>query len=392
LAAVPSRGRASRVERPVAPGADAATELYERYSGQIFGYCFHQLGSREEAEDAVQTTFMNAFRGLARGIVPKVEQAWIFKIAHNVCLSRRRSSSRRGRVEAPNNLEVLQEVVPATDKVADELILLQDVLEEMPDNQRRAILLREWQGLSYREIADELELTQGAVETLIFRARRALATGLEEAPADGVWRKRLRRGADIGAVLAFVKAMVGGGGAVAVKVVTVVVLAGAAVATTAADRMLPLHPRHAKAPTEVTPRKAPETVKVSPRAAGPAAVNVPRLRHAKAHPARIHRRASQARTAPSRSHAAPAKQPVSTPAASQEQTPTPVPPTAGATNGQANQGTTPAPKGADPKVPFGTQARPQDSAPAPGAPEPGNEKHPAPDAGPVTQPPSEPGG
>src|SRR5438067_13557502 len=156
MAAVPSIGRATRVERPSARGAAAAGDLYERYSAQIFGYCLHQLGSREEAEDAVQTTFMNAFRGMQRGIVPARESAWLFKIAHNVCLSRRRSSWRRGRVEAPNNLEVLQEVVPARERIGDELIRLQDVLEEMPDNQRRAILLREWQGLTYREMADEL--------------------------------------------------------------------------------------------------------------------------------------------------------------------------------------------------------------------------------------------
>ena len=109
MAAVPTLRRAPRVQRPVTPGADATSELYARYSRQILGYCLHQLGSREEAEDAAQTTFMNAFRGLKRGIVPELESAWLFKIAHNVCLSRRRSSWRRGRIEAPNNLEVLQE-------------------------------------------------------------------------------------------------------------------------------------------------------------------------------------------------------------------------------------------------------------------------------------------
>jgi RNA polymerase sigma factor (sigma-70 family) len=236
LAAVPSIGRATRVEPGGAPGVDAASELYERYSHQLLGYCLHQLGSREEAEDAVQTTFMNAFRGLARGIVPECEQAWLFKIAHNVCLSRRRSSWRRGRVEAPNNLEVLQEIVPAKEKIADELIPLQDVLEELPVNQRRAILLREWQGLSYREVADELGVSQAAVETLIFRARRSLAAGLQEAPA-GSLRKRLRRGADVGGLLAFVKTLFGGGGAAAVKAVAVIALAGAAVATSAAEHM-----------------------------------------------------------------------------------------------------------------------------------------------------------
>ena len=165
MAAVPSIGRASRVERPDASGAAAAGDLYERYSAQIYGYCRHQLGSREEAEDAVQTTFMNAFRGLQRGIVPELESAWLFKIAHNVCLSRRRSSWRRGRVEAPNNFEVLQEIVPGREQVADELIRVQDVLEDMPENQRRAILLREWQGLTYREISNELGLSQAGHES-----------------------------------------------------------------------------------------------------------------------------------------------------------------------------------------------------------------------------------
>jgi RNA polymerase sigma factor (sigma-70 family) len=242
VAAEPSIGRATRVERPFAPGADAAGDLYERYSAQIHGYCLHQLGSREEAEDAVQTTFMNAFRGLSRGIVPELESAWLFKIAHNVCLSRRRSSWRRGKIEAPNNFEVLQEVIPGREQVSDELIGLQDVLETMPENQRRAILLREWQGLTYREISTELGLTQAAVETLIFRARRALAQGLEQ-DAD-TWKKRLRRGADVGGAIAFVKALLGGGGAAAVKVATAVAVAATTVATATEA---PRHAHHAQA-------------------------------------------------------------------------------------------------------------------------------------------------
>jgi len=227
LAAVPSIGRAARVERSAVRGADATSDLYERYSSQIFGYCLHQLGSREEAEDAAQTTFMNAFRGLQRGIVPELESAWLFKIAHNVCLSRRRSTWRRGRVEAPNNLEVLQEVVPARERIGDELIRLHDVLEDMPENQRRAILLREWQGLTYREISEELDLSQSAVETLIFRARRALAAGLEEAPPDRdrSFRKRARHGADAGAVAIALKALLAGGTAAKVAATALVVAA-----------------------------------------------------------------------------------------------------------------------------------------------------------------------
>ena len=104
----------------------------------------------------------------------------MFKIAENVCLSRRRSSWRRGRIESPNDFEVLEEVIPGPSRQRDELIGIEDALASMPENQRRAILLREWQGLSYREIVEELGLTQAAVETLIFRARRSLAQGLEQ--------------------------------------------------------------------------------------------------------------------------------------------------------------------------------------------------------------------
>jgi RNA polymerase sigma factor (sigma-70 family) len=246
LAALPSVGRANSVDRPAVRSADATSELYERYSGQIFGFCLHQLGSREEAEDAVQTTFMNAFRGLQRGIVPELESAWLFKIAHNVCLSRRRSTWRRGRVEAPSNLEVLQEVVPARERMGDELIRLQDVLEEMPENQRRAILLREWQGLTYREIADELELSQSAVETLIFRARRALAAGLEKAPTDEGeqgWPKRARRAGDAGAVVIALKALVSGGGAKIAA--TALVTAATAIAGPIGNHHQARHVRHA---------------------------------------------------------------------------------------------------------------------------------------------------
>ncbi len=249
MAAAPSIGRATRVERPFAPGADAAGDLYERYSAQIHGYCLHQLGSREEAEDAVQTTFMNAFRGLSRGIVPELESAWLFKIAHNVCLSRRRSSWRRGKIEAPNNFEVLQEVIPGREQVSDELIGLQDVLEQMPEHQRRAILLREWQGLTYREISAELGLSQAAVETLIFRARRALAQGLEQ-DAD-TWKRRLRRGADVGGAIAFVKALLGGGGAAAVKVAATAIAVAATTVAAATETPSPAHRTVAAKPTPV---------------------------------------------------------------------------------------------------------------------------------------------
>ena len=193
MAAVPSIGRANHVEGVAPREAHLTHALYEEYAHQIFRYCLHQLGSREEAEDAVQSTFLNAFRGIKRGVVPELESAWLFKIAHNVCLSRRRSTWRRKRVESPADFEVVEELTPAPSRRQDELIGLQDVLEQMPENQRRAILLREWQGLSYKEIAAEMRLSQAAVETLLFRARRSLAGALTDARAEPPRRGRPRR-------------------------------------------------------------------------------------------------------------------------------------------------------------------------------------------------------
>jgi DNA-directed RNA polymerase specialized sigma24 family protein len=142
MAAVPSIGRASQVEGArVAPEADATHALYERYATQIFGYCFNQLGSREEAEDAVQSTFLNAFRGLSRGVVPEMEQAWLFKIAHNVCLSRRRSSWRRGRIESPEDFQEMQDTLASPKRdVGDELVGLEllRMVHVLPDVERIA--------------------------------------------------------------------------------------------------------------------------------------------------------------------------------------------------------------------------------------------------------------
>ena len=71
---------------------------------------------------------------------------------------------------------------PLLEAAGDQLFSLEDALADMPEQQRRAIILREWRGCSYAEIADELELSAPAVETLIFRARRSLAQRLEHPP------------------------------------------------------------------------------------------------------------------------------------------------------------------------------------------------------------------
>jgi RNA polymerase sigma factor (sigma-70 family) len=252
LVAVPSIGRASQVTpRRGAPEADATRDLYERYARQIHAYCLHHLGSREEAEDAVQSTFLNAFRGLKRGVDPEFESAWLYKIAENVCLTRLRSSSRRRRIESPGDLDAMQDLLPSSEADNDELIRLPEALEEMPEQQRRALLLREWQGLSYREIADELSLSQSAVETLLFRARRSLASALtdEQGLKKGGLQK-LRAGGDAGSLVALLKTIIFSGGAkvaatAAAVAATSVVAAIPAVHDSTDGAFAPVHVKHA---------------------------------------------------------------------------------------------------------------------------------------------------
>ena len=205
--------------------ADATRQLYERHSSRIFGFCLSRLGSREEAEDAVQTTFLNVQRGLGRGVVPEYELAWLFKIAQNVCHNRHQSASRRGRVEATHDLDALQDVIASPDRSpAVSLGELTQALGAIPMRQRRALLLREFQGYSYEEIASELGISVAAVETLLFRARRAIAQQLEQSGATS----RTRGGAAASVVVELFRWLFGGAAA-PLKLAAVT----AAVATTA---------------------------------------------------------------------------------------------------------------------------------------------------------------
>ena len=188
---------------------DRAEELFTEHSRRIYAYCLRQLGSREEAEDAVQATYLNACRSLRSGFEPDVAQAWLYKVAQNVCLTKQRSSWRRRRVERPGDLQEIEEFAAAPHDAGDELLGIDDALASLPEQQRRAILLREWKGLSYREVAAEMGLSQGAVETLIFRARRSLAAALDQ-PETPTRRARLAHAFDGGALFASLKAALGG--------------------------------------------------------------------------------------------------------------------------------------------------------------------------------------
>jgi RNA polymerase sigma-70 factor, ECF subfamily len=153
--------------------------LYRRHVADVYHYALAVMRNQADAEDVTQTTFLNAFRAYERGERPKKAQNWLIAIAHNVCRQRFRQSARRP-TEVSFDEDIGDRFVGAPEQ--DEGPNAEDIrraLGHLAFNQRAALVMRELEGRSYSEIAEILGLSASAVETLIFRARRALREQLE---------------------------------------------------------------------------------------------------------------------------------------------------------------------------------------------------------------------
>ena len=157
--------------------ADRSFErIYRKHVGDVYRYALAVLRQPADAEDVAQTTFLNAYRAYQRGERPRNAQNWLIAIAHNVCRQRFRQAQRR-----PDEVEFddrVGEIVPEEDR-GPRAEDIQRALGYLAFNQRAALVMRELEGRSYAEIAEILETSVSAVETLLFRARRALREQLE---------------------------------------------------------------------------------------------------------------------------------------------------------------------------------------------------------------------
>ena len=154
----------------------AFERLYNKHVGDVYRYALAVMRNPTDAEDVTQTTFLNAYRSyVEKGSRPEKPQNWLIAIAHNVCRQRFRQSARR-----PAEVSFEDDIA---DTVADDDAPTGDdirrALSHLAFNQRAALVMRELEGRSYSEIAEILEVSTSAVETLIFRARRALREQLE---------------------------------------------------------------------------------------------------------------------------------------------------------------------------------------------------------------------
>jgi RNA polymerase sigma-70 factor (ECF subfamily) len=171
--------------------ADASFErLYRRHRHEVYGAVLRDLRDPEEAEDVTQIAFLNAYRAMRRGERPEKPRAWLVTIARNVCRRRYRTLAARPQ-EVGLDPEITAAVLDVDGPTSEEIVA---AIRRLPENQRKAILLREIQGRSYAEIADTLDLSLAAVETLIFRARGRLSQELEAAERVPATQKRGLRG------------------------------------------------------------------------------------------------------------------------------------------------------------------------------------------------------
>jgi len=158
----------------VARGEEAAFRLLvQRWENEVRAFLIHMLSSVEEAEDLTQDTFVQVFRKAGRYQGEGKFQSWLFRIAGNHARSKLRRRKILGWVSF--NPDVHDQAGsgddPATALVKkDEAHRVKGAVAQLPERQRQALVLHRFQGLKYKEIAESMDVSVPAVESLIQRA------------------------------------------------------------------------------------------------------------------------------------------------------------------------------------------------------------------------------
>ena len=159
--------------------SSAYKEIYERYEARVRGVCKRMLQCPEDAEEAAQETFLRVYQGLGRFNGRYQLGAWVCRIATNVCLDMIRAKKRRP--ADPRNVEDLEHEAEVPQGEGDpewsalrrhNAETVRSTLESLPDMHRTAIVLRDFDGLSYLDIASKLSITEKQTKALLHRARK----------------------------------------------------------------------------------------------------------------------------------------------------------------------------------------------------------------------------
>jgi RNA polymerase sigma-70 factor (ECF subfamily) len=177
-------GEAALIERCVAGDERACADLVAAHQRTVFNLAFHLLGDRDEALDLSQEVFLRVFRTLSRFRGQSAVRTWIYRIVVNQARNRQRWWRRRRRadlVSLDDHLKRCGEIEATSEVLPDRLLASKETaariwaaMEQLPFDQRTALVLREVDGLRYEEIAFSLDVAVGTVKSRLTRARQAL--------------------------------------------------------------------------------------------------------------------------------------------------------------------------------------------------------------------------
>ena len=171
---------------------EAFSKLVDAYQHRLTNIFFHMTQNQEAAEDLSQDVFMRIYRA-RHGYQPNAKfSTWIFRIANNLAINAHRKKSRRKEIALPAG-ESTSMNSPASAQLADKSsliptrqldkqelqIVVQKAMDQLSDRQRLTVLLHKFEGMSYAEIAETMDLTVSAVKSLLSRARESLRGALE---------------------------------------------------------------------------------------------------------------------------------------------------------------------------------------------------------------------
>jgi RNA polymerase sigma factor (sigma-70 family) len=179
-----ARGSDERLVALVRQGNVAAFEtLYDRYHLRILSFCRHMLGSQPDGEDATQHAFVALHRHLTTDARPVDVKPWLFQVARNRCLSILRGRREHADTDDPSFQPATEGLADSVQRRADLRALLGD-LQQLPEEQRAALVLSSLGDLNGDEIAEVIGCRPQKVKALVFQARTALMNEREARDTD----------------------------------------------------------------------------------------------------------------------------------------------------------------------------------------------------------------
>ena len=171
----------------VSGDADSFNQLILRWERPIYALAYRVIGREEEARDIVQETFLRAFRGLRNFRREAKFSSWIYRIALNLCRDWIRRERRTPVSPPPEGIDLVElaaEQGPA--ESIEELVARHDMsrvvaaaMERLPDEQRTAIILKEYHGMTFQEIADLQGCPLSTVKTRLYQGLAVLRRHLQ---------------------------------------------------------------------------------------------------------------------------------------------------------------------------------------------------------------------